>query len=182
MPSLDVRGNAASAAPEQIGATAVNVGRMFGLTVMINVVVVAHCPAVGVKVYVVVAVLLSAGDHVPVMPSLDVSGNAFKVPPEQIGATAVNVGRMFGLTTIVNVVVVAHCPAVGVKVYLVVAVLLSAGVQVPVMPSLEVVGNAASVAPEQIGATAVNVGRMFGLTVMVNVVVVAHWPAAGVKV
>ena len=35
------------------------------------------------------------------------------------------------------------------------------------MPSLEVVGNAASVAPEQIGATAVNVGRMFGLTTTV---------------
>ena len=81
-----------------------------------------------------VAVLLSAGDQVPVMPSLDVSGNAFKVPPEQIGATAVNVGRMFGLTTIVSVVVVAHCPVVGVKVYVVVAVLFSAGDHVPVIP------------------------------------------------
>jgi hypothetical protein len=50
------------------------------------------------------------------MPSLDVRGNAFKVPPEQIGATAANVGRMFGLTVMVNVVVVAHCPAVGVNV------------------------------------------------------------------
>ena len=50
------------------------------------------------------------------------------------------------------------------------------------MPSLEVVGNAASVAPEQIGATAVNVGVTLGLTVMVNVVVVAHCPAVGVKV
>ena len=55
-----------------------------------------------------VAVLLSAGDQVPVMPSLDVVGNAFKVPPEQIGATALNVGRMFGLTVMVSVVVVAH--------------------------------------------------------------------------
>ena len=55
-----------------------------------------------------VAVLFSAGDHVPVMPSLDVVGNAFKVPPEHIGAIAVNVGRIFGLTTIVKVVVVAH--------------------------------------------------------------------------
>jgi len=63
-----------------------------------------------------VAVLLSAGVQVPVMPSLDVVGNAASVAPEQIGATAVNVGRMFGLTTIVSVVVVAHCPAVGVKV------------------------------------------------------------------
>jgi hypothetical protein len=65
---------------------------------------------------VVVAVLFSAGNQVPVMPLLDVVGNAFNVPPEQIGATAVNVGVMFGLTTIVNVAVVAHRPAVGVKV------------------------------------------------------------------
>ena len=117
---------------------------------------------------------MSAGDHVPVMPSLDVVGSAFNVVPEQIGATAVNVGVMFGLTTIVNVVVVAHCPAVGVKVYVVVAVLFSAGDQVPVIPSLDVVGNAASVAPEQMGATGVNVGVIFGLTVIVNVAVVAH--------
>ena len=79
-----------------------------GFTVMVNVVVVAHCPAVGVNVYVIVAVLLSAGVQVPVMPSLDVRGNAFKVPPEQIGATALNVGRIFGLTVIVSVAVVAH--------------------------------------------------------------------------
>jgi hypothetical protein len=64
----------------------------------------------------VVAVLLSAGAQVPVIPSLDVVGSAFNIPPEQIGATAVNVGVIFGLTVIVNVVVVAHCPAVGVKV------------------------------------------------------------------
>ena len=63
-----------------------------------------------------------------------------------------------------------------------VAVLFNTGVQVPVNPLLEVVGNAVSVAPEQIGATAVNVGVMFGLTVIVNVVVVAHCPAVGVKV
>ena len=50
MPLLDVVGNAAKVAPEQIGATAANVGVIFGLTVTINVAVVAHCPAVGVKV------------------------------------------------------------------------------------------------------------------------------------
>ena len=59
---------------------------------------------------------MRAGAHVPVMPSLDVVGKAASVAPEQIGATAVNVGRMFGLTTIVSVVARAHCPAVGVKV------------------------------------------------------------------
>ena len=57
---------------------------------------------------------------------------------------------------------------------MVVAVLLSAGDQVPVMPLVEVVGNGDNVAPAQMGATAVNVGVMFGLTVIVNVVVVAH--------
>ena len=113
---------------------------------------------------------------------LDVVGRAVNVAPEQIGATAVNVGVMFGFTVIVNVVVVAHWPAVGVNVYVVVAVLFSAGAQVPVIPLLEVVGKAASVAPEQIGATALKVGVILGLTVIVNVVVVAHCPAIGVNV
>jgi hypothetical protein len=50
------------------------------------------------------------------------------------------------------------------------------------MPLFEVVGNGDSVAPAQIGATAVNVGVMLGFTVIVKVVVVAHCPAVGVKV
>jgi len=58
----------------------------------------------------------------------------------------------------------------------VVAVLFKAGAQVPVIgvALVDDVGNADNVAPEQMGATALNVGVMFGLTVMVNVVVVAH--------
>ena len=63
-----------------------------------------------------VVVLSKAGDQVPVMPLLEVVGNAVSVAPAQIGATAVNVGVIFGLTVIVSVVVVAHCPAVGVNV------------------------------------------------------------------
>ncbi len=63
-----------------------------------------------------VAVLFKAGAHVPLIPLLDVVGNAVKVAPEQIGATAVKVGVMFGFTVMVSVVVVAHCPALGVKV------------------------------------------------------------------
>ena len=63
-----------------------------------------------------VAVLLRAGAHEPAMPLLEVVGNGVSVAPEQIGATAVNVGVTFGLTVIVSVVVVAHCPAVGVNV------------------------------------------------------------------
>ena len=60
--------------------------------------------------------MFNAGDHVPVIPFNDVVGNAVNVPPEQIGDTALNVGVTFGLTVMVNVFVVAHCPAVGVNV------------------------------------------------------------------
>ena len=122
----------------------------------------------------VVTVLLKTGDQVPVIPSLDVVGRDVSVVPEHIGATAVNVGVILGLTVIVNVVVVAHCPAAGVNVYVVVAVLFNAGDQVPVMLLLDVVGNAASVAPEHMGATGANVGTVFEFTVIVNVVVFAH--------
>jgi len=64
----------------------------------------------------VVAVLSNAGAQVPAMPLLEVVGNAVNVAPEHMGATAVNVGVTFGLTVIVRVAVVAHCPAVGVNV------------------------------------------------------------------
>ena len=136
-----------------------------GLTVIVSVVVVAHWPAVGVNVYVVVAVLSNAGDQVPVIPLFDVVGNGVNAAPEQIAATGVNVGVTFALTVIVSVVVVAHCPAVGVNVYVVVVVLSNAGDQVPVIPLLDVVGNAANTAPEHIAATGVNVGVIFGSTV-----------------
>ena len=54
------------------------------------------------------AVLFSAGDHVPVIPLFDVVGSAVSVAPLQIAATGVKVGVMFGLTVMVNVAVVAH--------------------------------------------------------------------------
>jgi hypothetical protein len=53
-------------------------------------------------------------------------------------------------------------------------VLFSAGDHVPEIPLFEVVGKAANVAPEHIGATAVNVGVTGAFTVMVKVVVVEH--------
>ena len=108
------------------------------------------------------------------IPLFDVVGNAANTVPEQIAATAVKVGVTFALTVIVSVVVVAHWPAVGVKVYVVVAVLSNAGAQVPVIPLFDVVGKAANTAPEQIAATGVKVGVTFAFTVIVNVVVVAH--------
>jgi hypothetical protein len=65
-----------------------------------------------------VAVLFNEGDQVPVIPLLEVVGKANKVAPEQIVATALNIGVMFGLTVIVTVVVGldTHCPELGVKI------------------------------------------------------------------
>jgi hypothetical protein len=63
-----------------------------------------------------VAVLSNAGAQVPVIPFVDVVGRGESVAPEQIAATGVNVGVTIGLTVMVKVVVVAHCPAVGVNV------------------------------------------------------------------
>ena len=81
---------------------------MFGSTVIVMVAVVAHNPEVGVKVYVVVAVLYKAGDHVPVIPLVEVVGNADKLDPEQMELTCVKVGVVFGFTVIVMVAVVPH--------------------------------------------------------------------------
>jgi len=67
-------------------------------------------------VYVVVAVLLIAGDHVPIMLFSEVVGNGAIVDPAQTAGIVLNVGVIDGLTVIVKVVVDAHCPAVGVKV------------------------------------------------------------------
>ena len=56
----------------------------------------------------VVLVLFKAGDQVPVYPLLEVVGKAESAAPEQIGATALNVGVIFGLTTIVRLTLLAH--------------------------------------------------------------------------
>ena len=50
MPLLEMVGSGVKDAPAQIGAIGVNVGVKLEATVMVNVVLVAHCPAVGVKV------------------------------------------------------------------------------------------------------------------------------------
>ena len=60
--------------------------------------------------------LFKDGDQVPVMPLVEVVGKGESGSPEQMGATAAKVGVTFGLTVIVKLVVIAHCPAVGVNV------------------------------------------------------------------
>ena len=61
-------------------------------------------------------VLFNAGDQDPVILFNDVVGNGLNEAPEQIGATAVKVGVTFGVTVMVRLAVVAHCPAVGVNI------------------------------------------------------------------
>ncbi len=126
--------------PLQIGAICVNVGVTGAPTVTVIVVVVAQAPAAGVNVYVAVAVLFTAGDHDPVILFVDVVGSVI-VPPLQIGAIWVNVGVTGAPTVTVIVAVVAQVPAAGVKVYVVVAVLFTAGDHVPVIPFVEEVGS-----------------------------------------
>jgi hypothetical protein len=81
--------------------------------------------------------------------------------------------------TVISIVTdaVAHCPAFGVKVYVVVpavVVLIAAGLQVPVMPLFDVAGKAGAVAFTQSGPICVTTGVICRSTVMVIVVVLAH--------
>lgn len=61
---------------------------------------------------------------------------------------------------------------------------IEAGLQVPLIPLVEVPGNVGGVSPAQMEIPEPNkkVGVIFGFTVTVKVAVVAHWPASGVKV
>jgi aspartate-semialdehyde dehydrogenase len=61
-------------------------------------------------------------------------------------------------------------------------VLFNDGLQLPVIPLVDVVGKALKLPPEQIDATCVKVGVTFGFTVMVIVAVVAHNPEVDVNV
>jgi hypothetical protein len=58
------------------------------------------------------------------------------------------------------------------------------GFHVPFIPFVDVFGKAGTVPPAQMvkDVPKLNVGVMFGVTVTVNVVGTAHWPAVGVKV
>jgi len=78
-PSIEVAGRAGAVVLAHNGAIGLNVGATFWTTFTLTVTGVAdtHCPAFGVKVLVfvpVVAVLIVAGFHDPVMPFDDVVG------------------------------------------------------------------------------------------------------------
>jgi hypothetical protein len=58
------------------------------------------------------------GDHVPVIAGVlvELVGNVGAVVPLQKAGIAAKVGVVFGVTVVVKVAVVAHCPASGVKI------------------------------------------------------------------
>ena len=139
----------------------------------------------GVNVYVAVAVLLTVvGDHVPVIPFVEVEGNTGAAEPLQIGATGVNVGVILDTTVTVMFVVVAHWPASGVNVYVPVVVLLTvAGDQVPVMPFVDDIASTGARDPLHNGPIGANTGIMpLDVTVTLSIVPIAHCPGSGVNV
>jgi hypothetical protein len=116
---LEVVGNAGAVLFWQSGPICVNAGVICDVITTSMVVTEPHCPAFGVKVYVIVPmadVLMTAGLHVPVMPLVDVAGNAGAVLFWHSGPICVNVGVICVAITISIVAVMAHCPAAGVKV------------------------------------------------------------------
>jgi len=165
-----------------------NVGTVFGLIVTSNVVIVAHCPAVGVNVYVPEVVLSTVdGLHVPVIPFDDVVGSVGTLAPAQAASAVpkLKVGVTFGFTVTVSVAVNAHCPGSGVNVYVPDVVLsILDGLHVPVILLLEVFGKAGTAAPLHIVIEfpKAKVGVTFGVTVSVKLKGTAHAPAVGVNV
>jgi hypothetical protein len=63
-----------------------------------------------------------------------------------------------------------------------VVLLTIAGLHVPAMPLVDVVGSTGAIDPVQIGFNVAKVGVILELTVTYNVAVVAHCPPAGVNV
>ena len=126
--------------PWSVGLGYITAPKQLLLTPTVMVIVFAHWFAFGVNVYVVVAVLLIAGVHVPAILLFETLGK-LNVSPTQIELTIVKAGIRREFTLTVMVVVFAHWFASGVNVYVVVDVLLIAGVQTPVMLLFDIEGN-----------------------------------------
>ncbi len=60
-----------------------------------------------------------AGAQVPVIPLVEVDGSVGTLPPAQAvrDVPKLNTGVTFGLTVTVKVSLVAHCPELGVNIY-----------------------------------------------------------------
>ena len=145
-------------------------------------VVTLHCIGLsGVNVYVDVpgvVVLMTAGFHVPVIPSMEAVGKAGGVEFWQKGPIAAKVGVISAVMVIAMEVVTPHCDGLsGVNVYVDVprvVVLMTAGFHVPVIPSMEVAGKAGGAEFWQRGPMPANVGVTSAVMVMEMEVATPH--------
>ncbi len=155
MPFAEIFGNKGTTSPEQMDKEVpnVNTGVTTGFTDTVRVVVVAQVPEDGVKVYVAEFWLsMDDGFQVPVIPFVEMDGRDGTAAPAQTvrKLPKLNVGTILGLTVTEKLADVAHCPASGVKVY--VAEFWSstvAGLQLPVIPLVEVVTSEGTDWPAQ---------------------------------
>jgi hypothetical protein len=118
----DIVGKVGTVAPAQIASEVpkLNVGTVFGVTVTVKVTTGAQTPEAGVKVYTPEFWLSTTeGLQVPLILLSEVAGKTGTGAPAQMDKDVpkLNVGVTLGVTVRVNVVGVAHCPDVGVNVY-----------------------------------------------------------------
>jgi hypothetical protein len=118
-----------------------------------------------------VTVLFKAGAHVPLYPFCETVGKALKLPPIHIGATIGKVGIRIGFIICTSVTVGAHKPELGVKVYVVVEAVLTAGLQVPGILLSDIEDKTGSAAPVHKLTKVSKVGVTFGSTTTVANVV-----------
>ena len=91
-----------------------------GFTTTLKLADIAHCCASGINVYKLEFWLSTIdGVHVPVMLLFEVEGSVGTVPPVQILSEVpkLKTGTTLLVTFTVNKTWLAHCPAVGVNVY-----------------------------------------------------------------
>ena len=119
IPLVDVVSNTGATDPAQNAGIAAKVGVIGSVISTVIVVGTPQVAPVGVKVYVVepsADVLIVAGDQVPVIPLLEVSGSAGAVAFRQSGPMASKTGVTEAAMVISIVTGTLHSPAAGVKV------------------------------------------------------------------
>jgi hypothetical protein len=88
--------------------------------------------------------LIVVGLQFPLMPLVELPGSAGATEFWHKGPIALKVGTVGFVIVIFSVAVVAHCPALGVKVYVLVPtveVLIVAGLHVPLIEFVELKGS-----------------------------------------
>jgi hypothetical protein len=117
------------------------------ITDMTIIALIAHWPICGVKVYVelpVVPVLIIEGYQVPDIPFTELPGKLLSEAPWQIVVAKLNTALIKGSTTVRgNIIIVPHCPGLGVNVYINVPIfaVFTTGDQTPIIPLFDVVGS-----------------------------------------